>query len=32
MSCYKAYDPCLDGKLNKIGSYASVASDSIIII
>lgn len=27
MSC-KTYDPCLDGKLNQIGSYASVARQS----
>lgn len=28
MSCCKTYDPCLDGKLNQIGSYASVARQS----
>lgn len=28
MSCCKTYDPCLDGKLNQIGSYASVARTS----
>jgi hypothetical protein len=25
MSCCKTYDPCLDGKLNSIGSYSSAA-------
>jgi hypothetical protein len=28
MSCRPTYDPCLDGKLNQIGSYASVARQS----
>jgi hypothetical protein len=28
MSCRTTYDPCLDGKLNQIGSYASVARQS----
>jgi hypothetical protein len=28
MSCCKTYDPCLDGKLNQIGSYASAARQS----
>lgn len=28
MSCCKTYDPCLDSKLNQIGSYASVARQS----
>lgn len=28
MSCCKTYDPCLDGKLNQIGSYAAVARTS----
>jgi hypothetical protein len=28
MSCRPNYDPCLDGKLNQIGSYASAARQS----
>lgn len=28
MSCCKTYDPCLDGKLNQIGSYAAAARSS----
>lgn len=28
MSCCKTYDPCLDGKLNQIGSYAAAARTS----
>jgi hypothetical protein len=28
MSCCKTYDPCLDSKLNQIGSYASAARQS----
>jgi hypothetical protein len=28
MSCRPTYDPCLDSKLNQIGSYASVARQS----
>jgi hypothetical protein len=28
MSCCKTYDPCLDNKINQIGSYASVARQS----
>jgi hypothetical protein len=28
MSCRPNYDPCLDSKLNQIGSYASVARQS----
>jgi hypothetical protein len=28
MSCRPNYDPCLDGKLNQIGSYASTARQS----
>jgi hypothetical protein len=28
MSCRSNYDPCLDGKLNQIGSYAAAARSS----
>lgn len=28
MSCCKTYDPCLDNKINQIGSYASAARQS----
>ncbi len=28
MSCCKTYDPCLDNKINQIGSYAAAARQS----